>query len=208
MPLVQTLNTINKSQILVWKIDESLAQLVSETQEMYNDQIRQFANNNRKKQWLACRLLLSKILKTDYIEVRYSENGKPFLPDGMGEISFSHTTDYVAVAFNANERIGVDIEKLSPRIHKVRSKFISENEEQWLKKSDQSIELLYLIWGAKESVVKLSSDRTLDFKKSIEVQEINYKQSGSFDVKCNLFDDFLKAHYTTIENHMLTYVSV
>jgi 4'-phosphopantetheinyl transferase len=60
------------------------------------------------------RLILGMYLRCEpqNIEILYDENGKPYLKESNGSISFnmSHSNDVVVYAFTASKRIGIDVE--------------------------------------------------------------------------------------------------
>jgi len=92
------------------------------------EEIGSFKSESRRKQWLACRALLSNLLRLPSVKVYYDEHGKPSLKGFAGYISFSHTREYAAVLINEKGHAGVDIEKLTPRIERVAERFLQEDE--------------------------------------------------------------------------------
>jgi phosphopantetheinyl transferase len=87
-----------------------------------------FRNGSRRKQWLACRVLLGTLMKLPFVKIVYDGNGKPSLKGFKGEISFSHTSEYAAVITDLSKPVGIDIEKLKPRIERVSNKFLNQAE--------------------------------------------------------------------------------
>jgi 4'-phosphopantetheinyl transferase len=155
----------------IWKISESVEELRSainlrESEEhLYNT----FVAESRQKQWLAYRILIRELLKPDEIPVEYDVSGKPYLAGSDFHISVTHTDDLAAVIISLHGRVGIDIEKIRPRIEKVRDKFISLEEDRLIGK-DRELEQLTLAWCAKEALYKLFGIRNLDFRENMLVK--------------------------------------
>jgi 4'-phosphopantetheinyl transferase EntD len=64
---------------------------------------------------------------------------------------------------------GIDIEKIKPRIEKVRDKFINPEEDRLIGK-ERELEQLTLAWCAKEALYKLFGIRNLDFRENMQVE--------------------------------------
>lgn len=125
-----------------------------------------FLAEERKKQWLACRIMIRSLLVPEDFPVEYDPTGKPFLPGSSYNISVSHSRERAAVILSRNHQVGIDIEKITPRILRVREKFLNERElSSWA--HTENLELLTLAWSAKEAIYKLYGLRNLDFRKNI-----------------------------------------
>jgi phosphopantetheinyl transferase len=152
--------------IAVWQIVEN--------EEFFWDFLRLHANDEAKirsiklesvrLQKLACRAALAKLLGTNEIEITYSETGQPQIKGHY--ISFSHTKNTVAVAL-ADIPVGIDIEELSPRILRLYSRFMSEEE---MSACDlNNLQDLYYYWCAKEAMYKWFAEKNLDFIEDLQV---------------------------------------
>jgi phosphopantetheinyl transferase len=136
---------------------------------------------HRKREWLSVRVLLKKLLGEEK-EILYLPSGKPYLADHSWHISISHTKykgiagqarndscqGYVAVILNKEEAVAIDIEKISPRIENIRSRFVSEAEEKALSKTN-ALQHLLLHWSAKESIFKRLGVENVDFKTQLHI---------------------------------------
>jgi 4'-phosphopantetheinyl transferase len=65
--------------------------------------------------------------------------------------------------------VGIDIERMRPRIEKVRERFLHTEESASINK-DKVLEQLTLAWCAKEALYKLYGQRNLDFRENIRVE--------------------------------------
>jgi len=155
----------------IWKISESVEELRSAIKLRGSEELlyNSFVAESRQKQWLAYRILIRELLKPDEIPVEYDVSGKPYLAGSDFHISVTHTDDLAAVIISLHGRVGIDIEKIRPRIEKVRDKFISMEEDRLIGK-DRELEQLTLAWCAKEALYKLFGIRNLDFRENMLVK--------------------------------------
>jgi 4'-phosphopantetheinyl transferase len=163
-------NIDDHSLYALWQITESTEELRSAITLSTGEEslYQSFVAESRKKQWLAYRLLLRHLLAPADIAIEYDPSGKPFLAGTNLHISVTHTEDLAGVIISRNARVGIDIEKIRPRIEKVRDKFISEEESLFIRKETE-LEQLTLAWCAKEALYKLYGMRNLDFRENIRV---------------------------------------
>jgi 4'-phosphopantetheinyl transferase len=163
----------------IWQISESVEELWSAIILREEEEVlyRSFVAESRKKQWLAYRLLVSDLLRPDNFPIEYNEGGKPFLAGSDFHISVTHTEDLAAVIISRNAMVGIDMEKIRPRVAKVKDRFLNPAELASINK-DRELEQLTLAWCAKEALYKLYGDRNLDFRENILVEIPS--RAGSF----------------------------
>jgi len=80
---------------------------------------------------MSYRALIRSIVQADFIyRIYYDENNKPYLVNPPRSISVSHTDNYSAVLINenVNEIRGLDVERLSEKAFRNKSKFLSDDE--------------------------------------------------------------------------------
>ncbi|MBW6460411.1 MAG: 4'-phosphopantetheinyl transferase superfamily protein [Bacteroidales bacterium] len=163
-------NIDNHTVIAVWEITEPTGDLLKRLSLKPQEQMQydSFLAAERKKQWLACRILIRSLLHPEDFPVEYNHPGKPFLAGSHHHISVTHSHDRAAVIISSIFRTGIDIEQVRPRILKVRDKFLSQQELASMNDPDD-LEMLTLAWCAKEALYKLYGLKNLDFKKNIKV---------------------------------------
>jgi phosphopantetheinyl transferase len=164
-------------------------------------------NEGRKKQWLVTRKLLWVLSNNPNLWIAHDDNRKPVLNDKHLSISISHTQDYVAILLGENIHLGIDIEKLTPRIHKIRHKFCSKIENEFLIDDKHLLSKLYIVWSAKESLFKIYGKGNLDFKKNLYVYPFEIKPPGKITtkIKCSDLDISIELFYDQIGDHILVY---
>lgn len=142
---------IGTSQLGVWQKDESVAELLAMS--LLDDCERReydgIANDRRRSEWLAIRLLLNKMLNA-HQPILHAESGKPYLPGCERFISISHSPNMVAVILS-DTNVGIDIERIHSRTTKVRGKFLTGKELDWCTTDEQHT----FVWTVKESAYKL-----------------------------------------------------
>lgn len=205
MPIVLR-KTIDRQGILaVWRIDETHDDLLERLHRLgqYPD-IPYQRNPARLAEWMATRTLLAELGIRQ--RVAYDQNGKPHLEGAGVFLSISHSAKHVVVITHPARRVGVDIEWVGDRIHRVSHKFVSENEKVWLPSGDDT-RYLYVIWGAKECAFKIYGLGAVDFKEHLEVLPFEWNEEGSTLIRINKPGEICeyRIFFQTLENMMITY---
>jgi len=141
---------------------------------------------------------LLKILNIKNKELTYNANGKPILSKKY--ISITHSFDYCGVVVSS-KKIGVDIEKLRPKILNIKKKFISDRELD-LFTNDNVIDVTK-IWTIKESVYKAFGFSGLDFKNNIIVKSIDKKfNNAKVKISKNDIIEFYNVEITNFSQYI------
>ena len=209
MPIVWSKNLAEKGKIAIWEISESEEELYSMLQLDENEQQHfQTLSRARQKQWLGSRVLLRTLLQTEQpIQLNIDEHRKPFLNNFPFEISISHANHMAAVIIYEGKKVGIDIEKISERILKIKNKFLS-TEELKLISSTNELEQLHVCWGAKESLFKLYGKGSLPFIEGIKINAFEYSKTGQVaaSIAIPAFHANFNVQYLKYEDFMLTWV--
>lgn len=181
---------INEAELIIWRMDERLEELLEMSQHHYDHEIENISNEVRKKERIISRFLLESLVGQK-IEVKYADSGKPFC-DGM-HFSISHTKNFVAVIVS-NKPVGVDIEYKSDRIFRITEKFMHPDELKTLSECSEKQKFALICWCAKETVYKIIEENGVDFAKmncKVNFNEIilTYKNSD-FTLKFMDFSEF------------------
>lgn len=207
MPLYKTINFNATTQILVWKITESLEQLYNEVTLNPKNTIRfnGMKSELHQRAFLSVRKLLQEKGYTDF-DLEYDEFGKPHLKDG-NHISISHSHEFSTIIIS-DQRVGIDIELQREKTIKIADKFV-EYEFEFLNKQNQEeyIKRLTVIWGIKESIFKICNEIGISFKNHIQAKAFEMKdQSGSASLHFQNNKEDFSFHFEEIENFILVYV--
>ena len=181
-----------ESTIWVWKIQESTDELAFLTNQKTN-----LKSEIKKKEFYASRVLIEKMcekLNILFKGVKKDNYGKPSLSKSNYHISLSHKFPYVAVIFD-KKKCGVDIEKIDNRVRKIKSKFLSDEENLVV---GESLKELVKYWSMKETAYKVNGN-TIPLK-SIEIKEkINNKYT------CLINGKIIEMTTEEIDGHILSY---
>lgn len=194
----------------IWRIEESAnwfrSQLMlDEKEEALIDAIR---HPQRKLHWLSSRVLIRTMMQTDrFIHFENDPNGKPVIHNFPVKLSLSHSADYSAILLSKKYKVGIDIEKMHPKVLRIKHKFMSASELTWVSK-EEAIAQLYAVWCAKEAMYKLYGEKKLDFRAHLFVDPFTYTGTGMLRGKISkgAYHAEPDVYYERLEEYMLAYV--
>ena len=191
----------------VWKITEDHHQLRSVLNLDQGDRqtLSGFKNPKRKLEWMSVRVLLNHLTQKN-TKILYNGNRKPYLADHSYHISISHSDKYTTILLGTNKLVGVDIEKMQPKIEHIAFKFLQPNELRQID-SDNKIYHLYLHWCAKEALYKLCDKKNLSFRHHICIEPFTPKEKGFLigNIETPEFQLRLTLYYFSIDNYALVW---
>ena len=210
MPLLFRRDVAEQTQLAIWKIEESgswfRSQLKLDEKEIaLIDSIR---HPQRKLHWLSSRLLLRHVLGNPdiFIHLESDERGKPVVHNFPIHISISHSFELSALLMSEKFTLGIDIEKIDPKIERIKHKFL--REEKLIAISEEyRLEQLYVYWCAKEAMYKWYGKRELEFREHLYVRPFRFSHEGEV-VGRIMKDEFrkeLKISYEKIDGYMMAY---
>ncbi|MFW5757837.1 MAG: 4'-phosphopantetheinyl transferase family protein [Bacteroidota bacterium] len=168
------------ASIGIWEINESVDELYSKIQ-LSNDEEEIFSNlktPTRKQHWLSYRLILPYLVNDHELSaITYDEYGKPYLNNGVRHISVSHSGKYSALIASPVYSVGIDIERIEQKIQRISHKFLNDREINE-SHGNHSLESLYIIWAAKETLFKLHGKRDILFKDHIYIAPFASQERG------------------------------
>ena len=196
-------------QIGVWKIEESPDQLLEMLhltpmeEKIYNT----IKNEERKKQWLSYRVTIKKLLNLGKIlDINYDKQGKPKILNHYLRISVTHSGCFSAAILHKDKPTGIDIEKISPRIKRIKTKFLSQQELNEISDPDNT-EVLHIYWGAKEVIYKLQTVGIISLRKHIYIHPFDILNDNTIygEIRHESLNCQLKITFERIEDYMLVY---
>ena len=177
MPLVYQHNINEHTRLAVWHI--------TEPEDFFLQRVplkKDVSHPNKRLQHLAGRYLLSFLFEgVPLEEIMIADTRKPFLENEQYHFSISHCGMYAAAIASRQERVGIDIELVTPKIERVKHKFTNPDELLFLndeykafleqfeleKKIEQ--EFLTMIWSAKETIFKWYGAGQMDFRQHMQL---------------------------------------
>ncbi len=204
MPLVYQQNINETTKIAVWLITEEEPFFLADVPVQ-----REISHWHKRLQHLAGRLLLRQLYPDFPVSlIKIANTKKPFLENEPYHFSISHCGDYAAAMVSITHRVGVDVEKLNPKIERIQHKFIYEDELKNLltQNSLSTVECLTLVWSVKESIFKWWGLGNVDFKEDIIIKAINGDALKGV-VQCLFKNDTeLTVTYLFSSDHFLSWV--
>jgi len=197
------------SAIGIWEITESLEEIYSKVK-LSSQEEKIFSclkSPVRKQQWLSYRLILPYLVKPkEMSSIEYDEFGKPFLNNGVRHISVSHSGKFSALIASTKHSVGIDIEKIQPKIVKLAEKFMNKYELDQIP-NKYEIESLYLVWTSKEAIYKLYGKKDIFFKEHINIFPFEFKGQGTImgEINTKDFKKQLSIQYQVVENYLLAF---
>jgi phosphopantetheinyl transferase len=195
----------------IWKIEE--------TEDFFKNNVpqhRDVTHPKKRLQHLAGRFLLQFLAPAfPYELIQIAETRKPYLPNDEYHFSISHCSDYAAAIISKNNRVGVDIEMETPKIHKISEKFLSPEEHSlfnighaFADSYDEPTDyaLLTLLWSVKEAVFKWYGEGSVDFKEHIQLMK-QHTGNNSFDCFFAKTKKYLTVHYGYFEHMALAWIA-
>jgi len=210
MPLLLKRDVAEQTQLGIWKIEESSewfrSQLMLDAKE--NALIDSIRHPQKRLHWLSSRLLLRMLLNNPnvFIHLESDERGKPVVHNFPVTISISHSFELSALLLSEKFAAGVDIEKIDPKIERIRNKFLRSTELDSVSQNHR-LEQLYVFWCAKEAMYKWYGKRELDFREHLFVNSFSYSQFGTIigTINKNSFRKELMVTYEKLDKYMMAY---
>lgn len=146
--------------------DKSKITLLS--QERQNKILKYKLADDRKRS-LGAGMIISKILKENNIDektIRYGSNGKPYADNIYFNVS--HSGNF-AFGVSSEKEIGCDVEIIKKPHTDIAKRFFTENEYNYISRSENTSEAFYKLWTIKESYIKLSGNGLRTPLKSFEI---------------------------------------
>lgn len=142
---------MSDEEIAVWTTDEERRTATS------------FGAEQRRREWLSWRAVVRRELGRE-TTIAYNEQGAPCIVGGELHLSVSHARDRVAVLLS-EEPCGVDLERTDRRFERVKSKYLTADEE--LLSDDPRFRAV--AWSAKEALYKYAGEEGLSFTEDIRI---------------------------------------
>ena len=170
MPLYKTIHISPEVVLYVWKITESedeLGQGIALAPER-EQRVSGMKSELHRRGFLSIRHLLALEGYEDR-DLYYDELGKPHLNNGH-YISITHSFQFTGIILGKGRKVGIDIEKQREKIIRIAHKFTTLDTDNNPGTKEELVQKLTLLWGAKESIYKISAIQGLSFLQHIYVE--------------------------------------
>ena len=172
MPQIFSANLHPSGNLLLWQADEELdwfkeqLDLVPSLWVEYDF----LANQAIRHRWLASRYAVLQVSQVSPLDVMKDPSGRPFLGVERKPLSLSHCEGFVA-AIHADVSVGIDVERISSRVQKIKNYFMRDEELDLLGEENEA---LILAWSAKESIYKWFGEKHLGYKSQLCIRSIDF----------------------------------
>lgn len=188
MPFYQDFTDENAS-ILFWKYDEKDSFIHHELIEEADFEKVEHYHPKKLLEYLMIRKMLKMELPNH--KILYKTIGQPYLFPKDYYISITHSFPFASLAIS-KKRIGIDLEKIMPKILRVKHKFLHSSEIEWTENDDE-VAFLTVIWVIKEALYKLHPSKYWSLKKYYQVEQFSLDELS--EIKCKVFDDDFEDTY-------------
>ncbi|MBW6479661.1 MAG: 4'-phosphopantetheinyl transferase superfamily protein [Bacteroidales bacterium] len=200
---------VQDASIGIWEINESVDQMYAQINLSENEEkiFSSLKTHTRKQHWLAYRMILPYLVrKHELSAITYDEYGKPYLDNGVRHISVSHSGRYSALIASPKYTVGIDIERMEDKIKRISHKFLNESEMTENGKG-LSVEQLYVIWAAKETLYKLHGKRDILFREHIYIEPFKVEEHGLIygTIKTDYDERIFPVEYQLLDDYILAY---
>ena len=206
MPLFYQQNINESTRLAIWRIEEPETFFLSKVPLQ-----RDITHPNKRLQHLAGRYLLPFLFNDfPYREIEIADTRKPFLPNEQYHFSISHCNKYAAAIASRDCRVGVDVEFTTPRLEKIKHKFMHQAELDFVSTQlpAEQLKLLTIIWSAKEAMYKWYGAGSVDFIDMMITLPFQLMHEGNINAAFmkNDFQQKLLLHYKLVEELTLVWV--
>src|ERR1044072_2934362 len=168
MPVSNEIET-NEALIVCWDITETVKELEAMCRAKSLPIAPEMHLESRRKQVMVTSLLHHLLFPGTTLN--YAATGKPYV-DSPRFVSITHSGDTLTM-MRSDHECGVDIERVHPRVRKVRHKFLSDAE--LLVTETATDEVLTQYWTAKEAMFKVNGSDRVFMRSNIFVHNLSDK---------------------------------
>lgn len=168
--------------------------------------LQDYSCEKRQVEWLTVRYIANRITGKN-LKICYKDEKKPYITNSDYNISISHSKSFAAVLLHRKKQVGIDVEYISDRIHKIEDRFLSSEEINNKYRTSDEVYYLFLLWSAKEAIYKIMNIDSLSFKDHIRIFPFEVHDSGQFgaQVKYQHLDVHFEMRYMKYKNNCLVW---
>lgn len=187
MPLYKIIKETNGLLTGIWQIsetEETFRQIL--TPEDVSDACENYLSLKRRLERYAVRALLFSMTQK-HLKLCYHKDKSPYIQSHEYNISISHTNGFAAIALHPCLKPGIDIERPSPRVLKIKEHVFNQREIQQMCSGSMVEQEIYstIYWCAKETAFKIIGDNVYNYKQTLSIQPFIYKEKGKLLLKIN-----------------------
>ena len=177
MPLILKESDRRFGQTIIWSLKEKQEFFENELLKTPLDfsDIKDW-NPQRQLEWLCGRYLIHRFQEIPVEKLSICENGKPDFLEEDRFLSISHTDGLVGLQTH-HLPVGLDIQIVTEKIHRVASKFCTERDYSLLGPYLDKRKIELITWNFKEAVYKAYGQGGVSYKDHILLKDVISKGS-------------------------------
>lgn len=180
MPFQEIMDFPTHRKIGIYHMTESESCLLKQLPEGWHqqDQLETIRHPEKRMEWITARLLLDQLCRSygiEFQEIAKQSNGKPYLPGSSYELSISHSFPFVSVIMDPARPVGIDLEQPKPKLLKIAPRFLGQDELEF---AGDDLEMLCILWCAKEALYKILSRQGVIFNQHFSIQPFTRQPKG------------------------------
>ena len=189
MPVIKYEQINTKSSWAVWKTDETLTDFLQQVTLDGHDRqdLSVISHTSKKLEWFSSRLAVKYLLQQQHLKfngITKDQFNKPFLKNHACHLSISHSFPYATAIIHEEKPVGIDIEQPRDKILRIAEKFLNPEERDF---AGNDLELLSILWSAKEVLYKIHGRKKLTFKQHLFIQPFEKSIDGI--IQCSIVFD-------------------
>jgi 4'-phosphopantetheinyl transferase EntD len=158
-------------------------------------------NQQRKNEHFTGLKSIAKIIHSPLVLDRSETEG---IYSEDAHLSITHTRENAAAIVHQHFNPGIDIENFREKILVIQHKFVRDDEKK-LNVFSNEIQFFTLIWSVKEAIYKAHRKGNADFKKDIQIVEIDFFKRS---LKAKLFDNiYFKLNFKIEDTFLISYTT-
>jgi len=184
--------------------------LCGDTETIVNKVQRTHKSVQRQNEQLTILVMLREAMGKE-VSIEHTPSGRPILKGSDLHVSISHSKNHATLLISNNNNIGVDIEKISPRILRLQRRIAQPKElpaDFAAFPEYQQIKYLTILWTIKEAVYKsMNEQEGFDLLTDVLVTPSDFgKMPSIIEVSVKNLEKKLKVVCREFEGNILTYV--
>ena len=202
VPLYLQQDINENTRLAIWEIAEAPSFFMTEVGLRYP-----VLHPQKQAQHLAAGYLLLQLFPDfPYHTMVYPSAGRPYVPGDRYFFSLTHSGNMAAAIVSKSLAVGIDMERISDRVLRVRHKFLSQEEWDWVQGQGEELqrELLTLLWTVKEAVYKWRNLPGTIFSQDIIVSTFELMSAGKIVVL--VADRPVEVSYQRVGEYYFSYV--
>lgn len=175
MPIILQESDRHFGHTSLWSVQESAEffKAALEPTALDMDHLDQW-HPRRQLEWLSGRYLVHQFMDIDLVDLQVEPHGKPCFANSDVHISISHTKGLVGLQYH-QKPIGLDLQINTDKIHRVASKFCTDNDYNLLGRLFDKERIEHITWGYKEAVYKAFGKGQVSYKDHIVLEHVEAK---------------------------------